>query len=598
MIRSILTTGLVSSALLNAVSEDRPNILWITSEDNSVDYIGCYGNEMINTPNIDKLAAEGFRYTNCYSNAAVCSPSRSTWITGMIASSVGSHNHRSSLKAPNAVKPYPMLLKEAGYYTTNGKKTDYNIPFNQGKLWDKGNPEKWSVLKNKQPFFQVINLFDSHESKAMSTKNKHDKNKVVLPPYYPDTDIVRKNTAFYYDSIKKMDSKLGNAVKGLEKAGLADNTIVIYCSDHGGALPRGKRFMYNSGTHAPLIVRIPAKYKKWWPNSKTGTTVDRLVSFVDMPATWLSLAGAKIPENYQGRIFLGDHKDPEAEYHYSFRGRNDERVENARAIRDKQFLFVKNYIPYVPRGQKLTYQWKIPLQREWEKCFKEGTLNKIQSRYFQTKPQYELYDIIKDPHCLENLASKEGSKERVQMMNKKLMSYQQKIHDAGLIPESEVNKRAKDNSMTVYELIRKESLYNLSAYQQAAETTLEKKTANIPVLTKYLSHKDSGIRYWGATGLMMLGKEAAAAKPALKKLLSDESHNVRAMAAWALIKLGVKEPAYKAIKEMINSKSYALMEILNIVDWMEEDGKPLHSTVKNMKSKDRMIQWIKQDVLD
>ena len=343
--------------------------------------------------------------------------------------------------------------------------------------------------------------------------------------------------------------------------------------------------MYNSGTHCPLIVRIPEKFKHLWPAEAPGATVDRLVSFVDMPATWISLAGGKIPSNYHGRVFLGEKTAPEADYHFSFRGRNDERIENVRALHDKQFLYVKNYIPYVPRGQHLKYQWKIPMQRFWEAAYKAGRTDPHQSRFFEVKDRVELYNTQKDPFCLNNLAMNPEFQEQVERFDAKLQEKQHQIYDAGLIPESEVNKRAADKGMTVYELVRKKSLYNLPAYQQAADIALENSPENISQLMRYLRDSDSGIRYWGATGLMMLGPEAAKAERGLTKALADSSHNVRIMAAWALIKQGNNAEPIQCIRQMLRKDSYAMMEILNVIDWMGEPGKTLKSDVSKTQEK-------------
>lgn len=579
-----LTTGGLISSQADA-QEERPNILWLTSEDNNITFIGCYGNEYAHTPNIDKLATEGFRFTHCYSNGAVCSASRSAWITGMLSPSTGLLNHRCRLRIPKEVKLYPAVLRDAGYYTANCRKTDYNILNVPSKLWD-SNRADWKTLKKKQPFFQVINYLDSHESRAMSTRySTQDPAKVKLPPYHPDTPGIRANYASYYESVTKMDAKIGKALKELEEAGLADDTIVIYNSDHGGPLPRGKRFMYDSGTHCPLIIRIPEKFKKYWPADKPNSTVDRLVGFVDMIPTWISLAGGKIPSNYQGRIFLGPNTQPEPEFNYSFRGRNDERIENARAIRDKRYLYVKNFIPYVPRGQHLAYQWKIPIQRFWEKCYKEGKTNSIQSRYFKLKHKEELYDTAKDPYCINNLIDNPEYKGIAEKLSKALNETQAKIYDAGFLPESDLDRIARDNKITVYELLRNKKFYDTEKYIQCADTALDENPDNLQALTDDLSSPDMAIRYWGAVGLMMLGADAAPAKDALLKCLQDDSHNVRLMASWALIKIGDKEPGYKCITDMIKSNSYAMLEILNVIDWMGDAKQPLIPVIAAMPPK-------------
>ena len=580
--------GLIS---LCATAQDKPNILWLTSEDNNVTHIGCYGNEVAITPNIDALAKEGFRYTHAYSNAAVCSATRTSWITGMNAVSMAGHNHRSNVAVPqDKVIFYPQQLKKVGYFTGNHTKRDYNTRDDSRlkTLWD-SNKLNWDGLKKNQPFFQVINHTNSHESRAMGLDHNYPKNKVKIPPYHPDTPEVRANYGYYYKNVTKMDSNIGAALKKLKELGLEENTIVIYNSDHGGPLPRGKRYMYNSGTHCPLIIRIPQKYKHLWPADKPGTTIDRLVSFIDMPSTWLSLVGAEIPSNYQGEIFLGKNKTPEPQYIFHFRGRNDGKIESARAIRDKQFLYVRNYLPYVPRGQHLPYQWKIPMQREWEKDFKAGRLDVNQSRFFKEKANEELYAVDKDSFCLTNIAQNPEYKEVLSRLKKKLNASQVEHVDAGLIPESELNFRAAQSNLTPYEVIRRKELYDLEAYMQAAAVALAQKTEFYTELQELVKSRDSGVRHWAVCGLFMLRDKIDVASD-IQSLLQDESETVRAMAAWTLIEINESAEAYKVFEDLLTQDTYAELEILNYIDWMGTKNKRLIPFVKNYKIKDGKLK--------
>ena len=558
----------------------RPNILWLTSEDNNVTYLGCYGNEMAVTPNIDRLAKNGFRYTYCYSNGAVCSASRTSWIVGMNAITMGGQNHRSRVNGSSSLVYYPAQLRKAGYFTGNFKKKDYNVKDSRMKgMWDRERTPDWNELKANQPFFQVINHLESHESRAMGLDHIHDPAKVKLPPYHPDTPTVRANYAHYYDAITRMDRDVGKALQALEEQGLAENTIVIYNSDHGGPLPRGKRYMYDSGTHCPLVIRIPKKYKSLWPAEKPGSVVERLVSFIDMPATWLSLAGAEIPSNYQGNVFLGENQTPESKYHFSFRGRNDARIENARAIRDKQFLYVRNLIPYVPRGQYLDYQWKIPMQRAWEEEFNAGRCNDVTGRFFKEKATEELYDVSKDAFCIKNLAENPEYKEVLANLSQRLTDQQVALSDSGMIPESELSRRVEQNNSNPYDVVHNPALYDLDAYMQVAAVALERDPACKDQLLGMLKHPDSGVRYWGVSGLFMIRDQVGSLEAPLNALLTDDSHNVRAMAAWTLIELNGSKKAYSCMENMIQTDSYALLEVLNIVDWMGAKGKVLTPTV-------------------
>jgi len=589
-IRHLVLTALLATPTLSladaspSTAKTKPNILWITSEDNNVTFLRCYGNQYAETPHLDTLAKNGFRYTNCYSNGAVCSASRSSWITGMLSPSTGLLNHRSVKDIPKSLKLYPTAIRDAGYYTSNFYKMDYNIKNYDQNTWD-SYKLNWDVLKKNQPFFQVVNLIESHESRAMSTKySTHDPEKVIISSYHPDVPEVRANYTSYYEFVTKMDTHFGRLVDELKKSGMADNTIVIYCSDHGGPLPRGKRVLYDSGTHCPLILSIPEKFKYLWPAEKPGMTVDRLVAFIDMIPTWIDMAGGKAPANYQGKIFLGPHAAPERQYNYSFRGRSDERIENVRSFRTKRFLYVKNYMPYVPRGQHLDYQWKIPIQRAWEQCYKNGTTNAIQSRFFKQKAKDELYDSEKDSDNTNNLIENAEYKDIVQKLKGELKSYQKKIYDSVFLPESELDKLAADHKTTVYDVLRNKNLYDIDRYFDVADTALEKDPSNINTLTGYLKDKDRAVRYWGSIGLMMLGKDAQPAQKQLEAATHDSCDNVRLMAAWALMKMGDQKLAHDTIAEMLTNGSYACLDILNVIAWMGKDGDQFLPTLKVMSN--------------
>jgi len=354
-----LMLGTASGAI---ATQEQPNIVWITSEDNGISWVGCYGGTNAKTPTIDMLAEEGFRYTHCFDNAAVCAPTRSCWITGMYGISNGTQPMRSRNMIPHdQIKYYPDLLKQAGYHTSNPLKTDYNIGGRDDKdCWDdKGGEESYGWRKRKpgQPFFAVVNIVDSHESRAHGNVNdlQKDPAKMQLFSYHPDLPIIRQNYAKYAAAVENMDRKVADTLEALKKDGLYDDTIIIYNSDHGGVMARSKRFLYASGVHCPLVIRIPRKLKHLYPAEKPGMSVDRIVSFVDMPKTWLSLAGAQIPRTFQGTIFLGKGTEPAPTYHLSFRERADERLDHVRMIRDERFAYHKNYMPYAPAGQHLAY---------------------------------------------------------------------------------------------------------------------------------------------------------------------------------------------------------------------------------------------------
>ena len=253
----------------SAQAAEKPNILWLVCEDSSIDWFGCYGNKYAKTPNVDALAKQGFRYKNAYACVPVCAPSRSTWITGINAASTGTLPMRSRNMLPHdLIKYYPDYLRSAGYFCANHTKTDFNIGGRlDGNCWDSNKANAWELRKPGQPFFQILNFTQSHESSAHGavTNTRHSLNDIILRKYHPDEKGIRMTYAKYHDAVENMDIEVGKALAALDKAGLANDTIVIFNSDHGGVMPRSKRFLYNSGLHCPLIVRMPEKYKHLWP---------------------------------------------------------------------------------------------------------------------------------------------------------------------------------------------------------------------------------------------------------------------------------------------------------------------------------------------
>lgn len=561
---------------LFAKQQKQPNILWLTGEDSNISWFGCYGGVDVNTPNIDKLASEGFRYSNCFANVPVCAPMRSTWITGVYSLSMGTHPMRSRYDVPHdIIKYYPDYLHQAGYYCTNHTKTDYNIGSRADEdCWDSFEKYGWRDRKPEQPFFTVINFLESHESRAFGDVNNtaHDPEKVKLRKYHPDLPDIRKNYAHYKDAVSAMDAGVGEALEQLATDGLDEDTIVIFCTDHGGVMPRSKRFLFDSGIHSPLIVRIPEKYKHLYPAKQPGSVIDRLVSFVDMPKTWLSLAGAEVPDIMQGKIFIGSQDEGERKYHFSFRTRMDERYDNIRAVRDKRYLYIKNYMPFVPWGQHLTYLWRMAASKAWEMHHKAGKTDEITGRFFNAKPYVEeLYDTKADPDSVNNIAGDQANKHILKRMRSELRNWQQEVFDSALLPETELVRRAEDNKTTIYQLVRDERLYNLSAYLDAADIALAMDSSNEKKLLQMLADKDVGLRYWAVAGLLMLDSISTESIEALSSSLNDSSDEVRAMAAWVLIKTKDDTAAISCLISMLRNRSYATLKILNILDWMDRD---------------------------
>ena len=390
-----------TSELISAA--DRPNILWISIEDSSQD-LGCYGDKYAVSPNIDKLASQGCRYTNCFTHAGVCAPSRSGIITGMYPCSIGTHFMRCKGVPPAHVKCFTEHLRAAGYYCTNNNKTDYNAPIDLAATWDANSrTAHWRDRPEGAPFLAIFNTDLTHESRIFNAAlGEVTPDQVRVPPYLPDDPAILYDRAAYYELIRRMDEFVGARVRELEEAGLAEDTIVIYYSDNGGVLPRSKRYCYEDGLHTAMIVRIPEKWRHLAP-SGPGTVVEDPVSFIDLPPTILSLAGVPVPEYMHGTPFLGPDRKARQ---YAFGGRNrmDERYDLVRTVTDGRFRYIRNYAPHRPWGQHVAYAWQQKGYRAWEQAHIDGRLDATQDRFWREKPTEELYDLDADPDELTNLA--------------------------------------------------------------------------------------------------------------------------------------------------------------------------------------------------
>ncbi len=431
----------------------QPNFLWISTEDISPD-LGCYGDAYAVTPNLDRLAEQGVRYNNVFSHSGVCAPTRSGIITGMYPTTIGTHHMRCAGVPPEQVRCFPEYLRAAGYYCTNNSKTDYQFaaPLT---AWDEcSNTAHWRNRPDGKPFFAVINFTTTHESQirnrntamlnrlaALGPEERHDPAQAKVPPYYSDTPKVREDWAQYYDLITLMDKQVAGVLEQLQDDGLAEDTIVWFWGDHGRGLPRAKRWIYDSGLRVPLIVHIPERWRRLaMPDDpdavKPGTANDDLIAFIDFAPTMLSLAGIDIPRYMQGRAFLGRQKAKPREYIYAARDRMDEAYDLIRAVRDKRYKYIRNYMWYVTRGQDIDYMNQMPTMQEMRRLNAEGALEGAQKQYFEpTKPLEELYDIVADPHEVNNLAADPKHAEALERLRQAHAEWYNRTQDLGLIPE-------------------------------------------------------------------------------------------------------------------------------------------------------------------
>ena len=419
------------------------NILWISCEDTSPD-LGCYGDEYATTPNLDRLAGQGCRYTRAFVPYPVCAPTRSAIITGMYPGTLGSMHMRTSMKGyeavpPPAVKCFTEYLRAAGYYCTNNSKTDYQFkpPFT---AWDESSKKAhWRKRPEGAPFFSVINLTVSHESRCWPKKNEkllHDPANAPVPPYYPDTPVVRRNIARYYDNVGKMDAQAGGILQDLTDDGLTDNTVVFFWGDHGRGLPRHKRWCYDSGIHVPLIVR--------WPGRIKGASIcGDLISLIDLAPSVLSIARVDIPKHMQGKAFLGPAKSAPREFIVAGRERMDlNSDDHIRCIRDKRYKYIRNFMPEKPYAQPIPYRDRMPIMKEWRRLHAAGQLKGPAKLFMRkTKPPEEFYDTDSDPYEINNLIDSAQHQTIIADMRQKLDRWILQTGDLGQITEDELIER-------------------------------------------------------------------------------------------------------------------------------------------------------------
>jgi hypothetical protein len=391
---------------------------------------------------------------------------------------------------------------------------------------------------------------------------------------------MKHDWAQYYDKVEDMDTQIGEWLKELDDAGMAENTIVFYYGDHGGVLARSKRYVYETGTRVPFIIRIPEKYKYLFPEKQVGSKIDRLVSFVDLVPTLLSIVGIDIPEYLQGNAFLGKQKTADPEYAYMFRGRMDERYDMCRAVRDQKYRYIRNYMPYRIYGQRLEFLFRAPSIGSWKEAYEKGECNEVQSAFWNTKPVEELFDTENDPWEINNLANDPKYKDVLERMRTANKEWVSRIKDTGFIPEAERVDLAGEIPM--YDYMRSGKV-NLDVIMEAAEVATLGEIKNIEMLKTYLKSDESAVRYWGASGLLILGEKAAPAIENLKAATSDKSANVISVAAEALYNLGEKELAKKALLSVLkNRNEFARCYALNVIDCIDESSPEIQKGVIDM----------------
>lgn len=445
---ALFSAILAGASAAFAAAPKRPNFLWLIAEDTGPSAYSCYGGQPgASTPTIDGIAASGMRFDRFYTTAPVCSPARSAWNTGMYQTTLGAHQHRTpnKPKLPDGVRPLGEWMRAAGYFTANVRefpaemglrcagKTDWNFIPAESQLFQS---DRWTDLAAHQPFYAQLNFQETHRD--FKAEGITDPAKVVLPPYYPDHPVIRKDYADYLDAARRLDGKIAKVLARLEKEGLADNTVVIFMGDNGEAHIRGKQFCYEEGLRVPLIVRWP----KGLPapaHYRAGTVDRRLLEAIDMPATLLSLAGAAVPAKMQGAPFLGPKVATEKKYVFGARDRCDETAMRLRTVRDDRYRYIRTFTPEIPFFSPNAYKaQQYPAWTLMPKLYQEGKLTAAQSFLCQPRqPEEQLYDMTTDPHEIQNLTTSTQPEHvaALKRLRAELESWVIRTDDQGRFPE-------------------------------------------------------------------------------------------------------------------------------------------------------------------
>ncbi len=583
--------------------EERPNIVWLVTEDNSKHFLKLYEEGGVSMPNIETLANKGIVFNNAFSNAPVCSVARSTIISGCYAPRVGSQYHRRMqlVPMPDGLKMFPEYLREEGYYTTNNFKEDYNF-IKSKEVWDDSSKEaNYKNRKSGQPFFHVQNFGATHEGQLHFSENQMQRNKtetstedVAVFPYHPNTPTYRYTNAYYRDLHQKVDTQIGDFIKRLEADGLMESTIIFYYGDHGGVLPRSKGYIYESGLSVPMVVYIPEKWKHLSP-LQMGSRTDTFVQFIDLAPTVLNLAGVTVPKQIDGKAFLG--KDvtqanlDKRNTTFGYADRFDEKYDLVRSIRKGKYKYIRNYQPFNIDALFNFYRYKMLAYKEWHQLFEDGELNEVQEQFFKSRTVEALYDIEKDPHEVQNLATYPSQKSILDELRAKLQKQVKSMPDLSFYPEpyflekglpnpvafGQQNKTEIDELVTIADL-------SLTSFSEVKD---EIKTA--------LKSDNPWKRYWGLIVCSSFGEQAYPFYKMAKKLVKKDKANLVRIRAAEFLALNDKPVANDNLIEIVkNAKSETEPNlILNSIallktvkpdfeinlpksifqaDWVEKDG--------------------------
>ncbi|TWU17417.1 Sulfatase [Novipirellula galeiformis] len=587
---------LASSWLLPraATAADRPNFVWIMSEDNSKHYLRHFDPDGAPAPQIEALAAHGITFERAFSCAPVCSVARTTLITSCYAPRIGTQFHRRFKLAamPAGVKMFPAYLRAAGYYTTNNRKQDYNAELSDDVWSESSKHASWKKRPDEStPFFHVLTSTLSHEGSlhfpesAMAEPTQTDPAAVKLQPYFPDTPTFRYTRARYHDRIMAIDDVVGKVVSELKAAGELENTFIFYFGDHGGVLPRSKGYAYEAGLHVPLVVRIPERWKDSVSRDRASRTAG-FVEFVDFGPTVLNLAGIKIPAGIDGKAFLGKGVDAaevdSREETLGYADRFDEKSDLVRSLRIGNTKYMRHFEPFYPDALQNNYRYKMLAYKEWRTMFANGELSGTQRQFFGAKPTEALFDLESDPHEINNLVGDPESQGTLRKMRARLNERLKAMPDLSFFPEA---------------VLCESAMHNPTAFGQQNQTRIAKwiDIANLALLPfrdaeakmqEAISSDDPWDRYWGLIAAASIGRDAKPLVRMVRERLSDEEPLV-ALRAIEFLAIVTDEDVRPALYRTITraSSEPELLQMLNTTTYLNDFfGDRLTIDVPQLKS--------------
>ena len=561
---------------LQIQAAERPNIVFILSEDNSHHYLDLFFKGGASTPHIAALAKNGLIFENAFSNSPVCSVARTTLATSCYGPRIGTQFHRRFKDAtmPEGLKMFPAYLRDSGYYTTNNSKKDYAAVEGPG-VWDESsNNATWRKREDKSsPFFHMETFKETHESSLhfqeksyQNDKTKNDPAEITLADYFPDTPLFRYTHARYHDNIQTIDEKVGNTVKKLEEDGVLEETFIFYFGDHGGVLPRGKGYIYESGLHIPLVIRIPENFTHL-VDTDLGSRQDGFVSFVDFGPTALNLAGVPVPKQVDGKPFLGKNIRMDEvnarDTAFGYADRFDEKYEFLRSLHKGKFQYIRAYQNWLPDGLQNNYRYRMLAYREWRELFKAGKLTGEQAAFFQPKPVEMLFDTEADPHEVNNLASDPAHAETLKEMREALHEHVTAMPDLSFYPESELIANAM-SSPIAYGQKHASDIEKLADIADLALIDFEKAK---PGIQAALQSENQFERMWGAMVCSAFGDKAESFSEALAGLATNDSSEIVQVRAAEFLGITGKTDPLPILAEIINTTADPVLalEALNSV---------------------------------